>query len=193
MKRQELLRTSRFISLVLRHRPQAAGITLDGHGWADVGELIAGVKATGRHRLDMATLEEIVATDEKQRYSFSDDHTRIRANQGHSVPVDVDLQEAMPPDVLFHGTAERFCASIEREGQLPQGRLYVHLSTNVPTAMKVGSRHGRPVVYEVECRSMLLDGFRFFLSANGVWLAKSVPARYLSKRDATGVETNLEV
>lgn len=193
MKRQELLRTSRFISLVLRHRPQAAGITLDGHGWADVGELIAGVNATGRHRLDMATLEEIVATDEKQRYSFSDDHTRIRANQGHSVPVDVDLQEAMPPDVLFHGTAERFCASIEREGLLPQGRLYVHLSTNVPTAMKVGSRHGRPVVYEVECRSMLLDGFRFFLSANGVWLAKSVPARYLSKRDATGVETNLEV
>lgn len=193
MTRPGLVRTSKFISLVLRHRPQAAGITLDGHGWADVGELIAGVNATGHHRLDMATLEEIVATDEKQRYSFDEGHVRIRANQGHSVPVDVGLREATPPDVLYHGTAERFCASIERQGLLPRGRLYVHLSTDIPTATKVGSRHGRPVVWRVDCRRMLEDGLRFYLSKNGVWLAKSVPTRYLSRDDGTGAEANLEV
>lgn len=193
MTKPGLVRTSKFIALVLRHRPQAAGITLDERGWADVRELIAGVNATGHHRLDMATLEEIVATDEKRRYAFDEDHVRIRANQGHSVPVDVGLREATPPDVLYHGTAERFCASIERQGLLPRGRLYVHLSTDIPTAIKVGSRHGRPVVWRVDCRRMLENGLRFFLSENGVWLVESVPSQYLLRDNGAAAEANLEV
>ena len=120
-------RLSVFISLVLRHKPDAAGIRLDEHGWADVGELIEGVRATGR-TIDLEILEEIVRTDEKQRYSFSADRTLIRANQGHSIPVDVELQETVPPDCLYHGTATRFLESIRREGLKPMSRLYVHLS-----------------------------------------------------------------
>ena len=193
MTKPGLVRASKFIALVLRHRPQAAGITLDERGWADVRELIAGVNATGHHRLDMATLEEIVATDEKRRYAFDEGHVRIRANQGHSVPVDVGLREATPPDVLYHGTAERFCASIERRGLLPRGRLYVHLSTDIPTAIKVGSRHGRPVVWRVDCRRMLEDGLRFFLSENGGWLVESVPSQYLLRDNGAATEAKLEV
>ena len=142
-------RLSVFISLVLRHKPDAAGIRLDEHGWADVGELIEGVRATGR-TIDLEILEEIVRTDEKQRYSFSADRTLIRANQGHSIPVDVELQETVPPDCLYHGTATRFLESIRREGLKPMSRLYVHLSRDEETAVKVGKRHGAPVVLAID-------------------------------------------
>lgn len=117
--------TSKFISLILRHKPDAIGITLDEHGWANVDELIAGI-AKQQH-FDMAMLEEIVATDEKQRYSFNDDKTLIRANQGHSVPVDVELEQVSPPKHLYHGTGEKYVASIEEQGLIPKSRLYVHL------------------------------------------------------------------
>ena len=170
--------TSRFISLILRHKPETIGITLDEHGWADVRELIAGVSRT--HPLTMELLEEIVRTDEKQRYSFNEDHTLIRANQGHSVPVDVELQKAVPPDVLYHGTGEKYCLSIRKEGLIPKSRLYVHLSRDVQTAVSVGQRHGKPVVFTVDARGMAQDGCEFFLSANGVWLTKRVPARDLT-------------
>lgn len=173
--------TSKFISLILRHRPQAIGIALDGHGWAEVRALIDGVNATGRYRLTMEALEEIVRTDEKQRYAFNDDHTRIRANQGHSIPVDVELERRTPPAVLYHGTCERFAGDIEVQGLIPKTRLYVHLSVDEQTARRVGSRHGRPVIYRVDCKSMAADGYEFFISANGVWLTKRVPAKYLSK------------
>ncbi len=172
-----LKQTSKYLSLILRHQPEAAGITLDEHGWADVDELIAGVSKT--RPFDRAMLEEIVATDEKQRYSFSEDGTRIRANQGHSVPVDVELEQRVPPDVLFHGTGEKSVSSIELQGLLPGSRLYVHLSPDAQTARKVGSRHGRPVVYTVDSGAMARDGYVFYLSANGVWLTKEVPPRYL--------------
>nr|MCR5295339.1 RNA 2'-phosphotransferase [Lachnospiraceae bacterium] len=161
--------------------PSAAGITLDEHGWADVAELIAGVNAAGGHRLDMETLEEIVRTDGKQRYSFNEDHTLIRANQGHSIPVDVELEEKVPPDILYHGTGEKYVDSIDRQGLIPKGRLYVHLSADVETATKVGQRHGRPVIYLVNCRKMAADGYKFYLSVNNVWLTKEVPAKYLTK------------
>ena len=124
-------------------------------------------------------LEEIVRTDEKQRYSFNEDKTKIRANQGHSIPVDVELSQVQPPDVLYHGTGEKFAASIEKEGLIPKSRLYVHLSKDYQTAVKVGSRHGRPVVFIVDSASMYKDGYQFYLSANGIWLVKSVPATYL--------------
>ena len=174
--------TGKFISLILRHRPQVIGITLDEHGWADVKELIDGVNHTGEHFLDMDILEEIVRTDEKQRYSFNEDHTLIRANQGHSIPVDVELEEKSPPDILWHGTGEKYVSSIDTQGLIPKSRLYVHLSSDVETARKVGSRHGRPVIYQVDCRKMAEDGYPFFLSANHVWLTKEVPARYLEKQ-----------
>ena len=170
---------SRFISLVLRHKPEAIGITLDEHGWADVNELIAGVNRT--QPLDMETLEEIVRTDEKQRYSFSGDKTLIRANQGHSIPVDVELPQSEPPELLYHGTAERFTAAIEAGGLRPMSRLYVHLSKDAETARKVGSRHGKPVIYEVLAGEMSRRGFEFWLSVNGVWLTRAVPPEFLRR------------
>ena len=176
-----LKHTSKFISLILRHNPGAAGISLDEHGWANVQELIDGINRSDGHILDMEMLEEIVRTDEKQRYSFNEDHTLIRANQGHSIPVDVDLEEKIPPDTLWHGTGEKYVSSIDRQGLIPKSRLYVHLSSDKETARKVGSRHGRPVIYRVDCRRMVQDGFPFYLSANKVWLTKEVPVQYLSK------------
>ena len=175
--------TSRFISLILRHKPQVIGITLDEHGWADVKELIDGVNRSEGHYLDQELLEEIVRTDEKQRYSFNEDHSLIRANQGHSIPVDVELEKRTPPDILWHGTGEKYVASIKEGGLLPKTRLYVHLSSDMETAKKVGSRHGKPVVFRVDCRRMEQDGYAFFLSANNVWLAKEIPAAYLTMKN----------
>ena len=170
---------SKFISLVLRHKPDAAGIHLDEHGWADAGELMEGIRATGR-RIDWKILEEIVRTDEKQRYSFNEDKTLIRANQGHSIPVDVELEEMAPPDRLYHGTASRFLESIRREGLKPMSRLYVHLSKDEETAVKVGKRHGAPVVLAIDAAAMHRDGSRFYLSQNGVWLTEGVKPEYIS-------------
>lgn len=172
-----LKETSKYISLILRHKPDVIGITLDEHGWANVDELIAGVSKT--HPLNMATLEQIVAEDEKQRYSFNEDKTLIRANQGHSIPVDVELEEKEPPEILFHGTGEKYVDSINKEGLIPKSRLYVHLSANEDTALKVGQRHGKPVIFKVKSGEMHRDGFKFYCSVNGVWLTKSVPVKYL--------------
>ena len=174
-----LTKTSKFISLILRHKPEVIGITLDEHGWADVGELIAGVSRT--HELTMEMLEEIVAADGKMRYSFNSDKTRIRANQGHSVDVDVELATCVPPSTLYHGTAEKYVQSIEEQGLIPKTRLYVHLSPDRATAENVGSRHGKAVVYTVDAAKMAADGFEFYLSVNGVWLTERVPAEYLAR------------
>ncbi len=174
-----LTRTSKFISLILRHKPEEIGITLDEHGWADVQALIEGVNKT--HPLTMDILEEIVRTDEKGRYSFNEDHTLIRANQGHSIPVDVELKETTPPEILYHGTGEKFITSIDKIGLIPKSRLYVHLSADRETAVNVGKRHGKPVIYRVRAGKMIEDGYPFYLSANGVWLTKEVPIKYLDK------------
>ena len=171
--------TSKFISLILRHRPEVIGITLDEHGWANVDELLAGINRT--RPLDMAGLEEIVRTDEKQRYSFNADKTKIRANQGHSVPVDLELQPVTPPTLLYHGTGEKFVPSIEARGLIPKTRLYVHLSGDYDTARKVGARHGSPRVYQINAARMAADGYVFYRSVNGVWLTKAVPPQYLTR------------
>ena len=170
--------TSKYISLILRHKPEVIGISLDEHGWAVVDDLIAGVSKT--HPLDMETLERIVAEDEKQRYSFNEDKTLIRANQGHSIPVDVELPEVTPPAVLYHGTSLKYKESIDKQGLIPKSRLYVHLSGDVDTARKVGQRHGKPVIYTVDAAAMHADGYTFYRSVNGVWLTREVPARYLT-------------
>lgn len=173
---------SKFISLVLRHKPEAAGITLDSHGWADADSLIRGIRQTGR-AIARDMLEKIVRTDEKQRYSFSPDGTRIRASQGHSIPVDAGLKEAEPPEFLYHGTSETSAASIMSEGLKPMGRLYVHLSKDAETARSVGRRHGKPVVFRVSAGRMQRCNIQFFLSENGVWLSKHVPAEFLERLD----------
>ena len=174
-----LKETSKYMSLILRHKPETIGITLDEHGWADVDELIAGIART--HDFNRDILEKIVRTDEKQRYSFNDDKTLIRANQGHSIPVDVELEEVAPPDYLWHGSAVKYEVSIDEQGLIPKSRLYVHLSNDRETALKVGQRHGKPVIYRVKSGEMHKEGYRFFLSKNGVWLTKRVPPEYLEK------------
>ena len=126
---------------------------------------------------------EIVRTDEKQRYSFNENKTLIRANQGHSIPVDVDLEEVRPPKYLYHGTGEKYISSIESQGLIPKSRLYVHLSKDIETAIKVDARHGKPVVYRILAERMAEAGIVFFKSVNGVWLTKTVPVEYLRKVD----------
>lgn len=170
---------SRLLALVLRHKPEVIGIKLDAHGWANVNDLISGMAK--KRPFNRMMLEEIVATDAKGRYSFNSDRTLIRANQGHSIPVDVELQRLTPPDTLYHGTAQRFLPGIMRDGILPMGRLYVHLSCDEQTASAVGKRHGKPAILSVDARAMEHGGYPFFQSKNGVWLVKSVPTKYLAR------------
>lgn len=167
--------TGKFIALILRHNPSVVSMSVDEHGWADTEELLEKLGIT------MEFLEEIVRLDNKGRFTFNDDRTLIRANQGHSIPVDVGLEEALPPDFLYHGTGEKFVESIEREGLIPKSRLYVHLSTSYDTAVSVGSRHGHPVVFLVDAARMRDDGIPFFISKNGVWLTKRVDVKYIKK------------
>ncbi len=156
--------TSKFISLILRHKPEAIGITLDEHGWANVEDLLDGMNRAGT-AIDMKFLQKIVAEDEKQRYSFNEDMTLLRANQGHSIPVDVELEEVVPPDYLYHGTGEKYMESIDRQGLIPKSRLYVHLSEDSDTAVIVGSRHGKPIIYRVKSgRCIRMDLFFTSLS-----------------------------
>lgn len=180
MMNSELTKISRFLSLILRHKPEVIGVELDEHGWADVHKLIGGVRNTYSD-FNEDVLIEIVQTDEKQRYSFNNDGTKIRANQGHSVKVDVELKRVAPPDYLYHGTAVKYEKSIDENGLLPKSRLYVHLSSDLATAITVGMRHGDVVIYEVESGRMAADGYDFYLSENGVWLTKIVPVGYLKK------------
>lgn len=171
---------SKFICMILRHKPEEIGITLDEHGWANVDELIAGI-AKQYKGFGMSELEDIVRTNDKQRYSFNADKTLIRANQGHSISVDVELEEKEPPIVLYHGTGKKYVSSIDAHGLKPKGRLYVHLSKDIATAVNVGKRHDEPVVYAIDTAKMYRDGFKFYESANKVWLTKLVPIKYMMK------------
>ena len=171
---------SKFISLILRHKPETIGISLDEHGWANVDELLAGIQKSFDITPEM--LDEIVRTDSKQRYAFNEDKSLIRANQGHSIPVDVELEEKEPPEFLWHGTGKKYVDSIDKQGLIPKSRLYVHLSVDDETAKKVGKRHGEPILYHVKAKQMYKDGYKFYLSVNGVWLTAEVPLKYLEKK-----------
>jgi putative RNA 2'-phosphotransferase len=175
---KKLVRISKFLSLVLRHKPETIGLSLDRRGWARVDELIAAANRAGVP-LDQALLRQVVEQNDKQRFALSHDGLRIRASQGHSLPVDLGLEPLVPPQFLYHGTASRFLNSIRRQGLVPRGRMHVHLSPDEPTALRVGKRHGKPVVLTVQAGRMHRDGFRFYLSANGVWLTGKVPVEYL--------------
>lgn len=173
-----LVRTSKFLSKHLRHAPQKLGITLAPGGWVDVEDLLA---ATALHGMPLtrAELDEVVARNNKQRFAYDVRGTRIRANQGHSVPVDLQLQPSVPPATLYHGTGERFVPAILREGLRKMRRHHVHLSADIPTALAVGRRHGRPAVFAVHAGAMHADGIPFYRSDNGVWLVDAVAPHYL--------------
>ncbi|HEY3831728.1 MAG TPA: RNA 2'-phosphotransferase [Acidimicrobiia bacterium] len=171
---------SKFLALVLRHDPARIGLELDGDGWADIDDLLLRARQHGMTMTE-PDLRHIVATNSKQRFVLDDARRRIRANQGHSIAVDLGLQPLDPPDRLFHGTAHRTVAAIERAGLLPMQRQHVHLSADAATARVVGARHGAPVVFVVNALRMNTDGHAFFRSANGVWLVAEVPAIYLAR------------
>ena len=177
-----LVRTSKFLSLVLRHDPGKIGITLDEAGWTDVDALIAAASAAGV-RMDRALLERVVAENDKRRFAFGDDGRRIRASQGHSVDVDLALEPAAPPETLFHGTATRFLDAIRAEGLARRSRTHVHLSPDEATATAVGTRRGKPAILRVAAARMHEGGHRFYLSANDVWLTDAVPPGYITFPD----------
>jgi len=171
---------SRLMSLALRHQPEAIGIVLDSQGWVEVDALLKGLGRRG-HRLSRAELDRVVAESDKKRFAFNEDGTRIRANQGHSVQVDLGLEPAVPPERLYHGTVEKFMDSILATGLHKGERHDVHLSPDLETATKVGSRRGKPVILEIDSGRMHREGFVFRCSANGVWLVDSVPALYIKR------------
>jgi putative RNA 2'-phosphotransferase len=173
-----LVRKSKFLSRVLRHAPESIGLELDEGGWADVEALMRAARRAGVG-LDRATLDRVVAENNKKRFAYSADRTRIRASQGHSVRVELGLEPVEPPEVLFHGTADRNLDSIRGEGLRPGNRTHVHLSADEATAVAVGRRHGRPVVLHVRAGAMHAAGHAFYRSDNGVWLADTVPAEFI--------------
>ena len=177
-RQQELTTISKFMSFVLRHQPQSIGLTLDAAGWADVAELLARAATAGR-AITRDQLDEVVATNDKRRFALSDDGLRIRANQGHSVDVELGLEPLAPPPALFHGTATRFKASILRTGLDRRSRHHVHLTEDLAIGRAVGSRYGVPVILRIDAAAMAAAGQVFFRSDNAVWLVDSVPARFI--------------
>ena len=179
MNNKKLIKLSRFLSFVLRHKPEVIDVVLDKNGWTDVDLLIKAVNRSERYFINREILEEIVATDDKQRYAFSCDKKLIRASQGHSIEIDLELQPATPPEFLYHGTALKSIIQIQREGLKPQKRQYVHLSIDVKTAINVASRHGQPVVLTVFAQQMYEAGQPFYLSENNIWLTTHVEPKFL--------------
>lgn len=180
---QNLTQSSKFLSFVLRHKPEAIGLMMDEKGWVNIDVLIAN-SCNPIYRksipLNRDLIEQIVAEDEKQRYSISSDGHYIRANQGHSIEVAVEMEEKIPPTTLYHGTVDRFLTSIYKEGLKPMKRLHVHLSSDLETAWNVGGRRdGKAVVLIVDTRELVKQGKKFYLSANGVWLTDHIPPEAL--------------
>ena len=175
MSGTDLIAASKFMSLVLRHKPETIGLELDAEGWASVADLVSG--SGGKLTEDI--VRRIVAESDKQRFALSPDGTEIRANQGHSIAVDLGLEPREPPERLFHGTAARFLESIRAAGLEPRSRQYVHLSVDAASAEVVGARHGTPVVLTIDSAGLHRDGYALFLSRNGVWLTEAVSARYI--------------
>lgn len=176
--KSEHIKTSKLLSYVLRHNPGEFGVTLDPRGWVDISTLLEALGKSGKS-VSRETLEEVVQTNDKQRFAISEDHSRIRANQGHSIEVDLEYAPADPPEFLFHGTVDRFMDAIRAEGLKKMQRHHVHLSENFETAIKVGQRRGKPVILEVRAAEMMNAGHAFFVTPNRVWLTDAVPPEFI--------------
>lgn len=183
MNEREIKNISKFLSLLLRHQPSLIGLKLDENGWADVEELINKSKRKNKH-FSKQDLEKVIAENDKQRFSFNEDKTKIRANQGHSIKtVDLQLKSIEPPEYVYHGTVSKFMKLIRENGLQKMSRQHVHLSQNVETAIKVGSRRGVPIILTIQSGKMFREGYEFFKSKNGVWLTNSVPATFIEFKE----------
>lgn len=179
MNEKQKKKISKFLSLILRHQPEAVGLTLEENGWVEVDKLLQACDKNGSS-FSRKELEEVVETNDKTRFSFDETKTKIRANQGHSIEIEIEFEKKTPPEILYHGTAERNVDRILAEGLKKMARHHVHLSADIETATKVGIRYGKPVILEVDTKAMTDEGFEFFVSANGVWLIDNVPPQFLS-------------
>jgi len=177
------VRISKFLSLILRHSPETIHLTIDKNGWANIDELISNANKYKKMYLSTELIKTIVETNDKQRFSISDDGKRIRANQGHSIQIDLELECKTPPDILYHGTTDRFLDSILKDGLKPMSRQYVHLSQSEETALSVGKRHGKPIILYIMAKTMYDEGYKFYLSENNVWLVDNVPAKYIELKE----------
>jgi putative RNA 2'-phosphotransferase len=175
-------RISKFLSYVLRHRPDEIGLQLDAQGWVSVSDLLAASVAHGQP-ITRDELDYVVANNNKRRFAISEDGEQIRASQGHSIEIDLRYEAANPPELLYHGTAKRFLVSIREQGLVKGARHHVHLSTDAETARAVGIRHGKPVVLAVRSGDMARAGITFYFSANGVWLTEHIPPEYIEELD----------
>lgn len=178
MNEKETSEISKLLSLILRHSPETIRLKLDENGWANVNELIAQCNKHQK-KLNMKLLEYVVETNDKKRFTFNEDKTKIRASQGHSIKVELDLKEVQPPEYLYHGTVEKFINSIKKDGLQKMRRQHVHLSIDKETAAKVGSRRGKPVILAIQSRRMFHDNYKFYISENNVWLCNEVPTKYI--------------
>ncbi len=179
MNPKSIVRASRKLSLVLRHKPEVIGLELDAQGWANVKSLLHKLSVTGI-KISPEDLEQIVADNDKKRFAFSADGKKIRASQGHSIDIDLQLDPVTPPAQLFHGTATTSVSAIMATGLQSRSRQHVHLSLDLETATKVGARHGKPVILTVDAAGMHAAGYKFYCSANNVWLTDEVPPKYLT-------------
>jgi putative RNA 2'-phosphotransferase len=184
---QDIIQTSKFLSLVLRHRPELIHLNMDTNGWVDVDELINNANKYKKMRLTKETLMEVVKKNDKQRFIIDAEKNKIRANQGHSISIDLALEPQTPPDELYHGTADRFLKSIMENGIKPMSRQYVHLSRTEEIAETVGKRHGKPVVLKINTKAMYEQGHTFYLSENKVWLVDYVPKGYIKNENKEAV------
>jgi len=173
------VKISKFLSLVLRHSPQTIHLNMDKNGWVEIDELINNANKYKKINLNPDLIKLIVETNDKQRYLISDDGKKIRANQGHSIKIDLELESKIPPDTLYHGTASRFLDEIMKHGLKPMARQYVHLSPDEETALTVGKRHGEPIILCISAKEMHEENYKFYLSENKIWLTNEIPVKYI--------------
>ena len=179
MNTKDIKHKSKFLSLVLRHKPEVIDLTLDENGWADIKELIT--KASAKDViLSQEIIKVVIETNDKQRFTYNDVKSKIRANQGHSIKIDIDLESVEPPSLLYHGTAKRNIDSILEKGIDKRNRQHVHLSNEIETTKNVGSRHGKPIILIIDASQMHRDGIKFYLSKNKVWLTEFVDDKYIT-------------
>lgn len=182
MDEKRKTKISKFLSLILRHQPEVVGLKLEENGWVDVKSLIEACSDYGKP-FNFAELKSVVETNDKKRFAFNEDETKIRASQGHSLEIEIEFEKRTPPEILYHGTAEKNVGVIFAEGLKKMWRHHVHISADKETAKKVGMRYGKPVIFEVDTNAMISEGFEFFVSANGVWLVENVPPKFLKIKE----------